>query len=284
MLYLVYVLGNGLSKILPLKACYFIADIVALCYYAFSKKDKAEIKANLKVVLGENADEKKLNGYVFEVFRNFGKYLADFVKTRKFTMEEILRDFDIEGQENLDKALSYGRGVIALTMHFGNWELSGSIMAGLGYPTSAIILEHKDRRINDFFVKRRALNGLRSIPLGASVKGCFKALKRNEMVGIVGDKDYTSGGVPINFFGRQAIVPKGAAAIALKTGAAIVISILFRQEDDSFKYVFEEPIVYKPTGDEDADIRAIMALYFASFEKYIRRYPGQWYAFKKIWI
>jgi KDO2-lipid IV(A) lauroyltransferase len=78
-------------------------------------------------------------------------------------------------------------------------------------------------------------------------------------------------------------MPKGPAAIALKTDSPIVPVVLIRREDNSFSLIFEDPIIYSTKGDKDTDIKELMSLYLPSFEKYIRMYPGQWYAFKRIW-
>lgn len=283
MLYYIYAAGYYLAKILPIRICYLIADTVAICYYFFSGRDAIEIRENLEHVLGENSDQRIIKIYTFRIFRNFAKYLADFFKTPVLSEKYILKNIDVRGREKLDAALERGKGVILLSPHLGNWELGAAAIAAMGYPVNAIVLPHKDKRINDFFVKQRALNGIRSIPVGMGIKECFRNLRRNETLAIAGDKDYTNGGITTKFFGKEAVMPKGPAAIALKTDSPIVPVVLIRREDNSFSLIFEDPIIYSTKGDKDTDIKELMSLYLPSFEKYIRMYPGQWYAFKRIW-
>lgn len=283
MLYYLYMTGFALAKIIPIKACYFVADMIARGYYLFAEKDKAAIRNNLRTVLGENISAKEIDRHILSIFRNFAKYLADFFKFPRFSEEYVAANIAIEGRENLDRCLSEGKGAISVTVHLGNWELGAALVGALGYRLSAIVLQHPNKRVNDFFVKQREINGVKSIPTGNSVRGCFRALSGNEVVAIAADKDYTSTGVGVDFFGKKALLPKGAAVISLKTGAPIVFTILTRESGDNFKLRFESPIKFNPSGDRDRDTENLIAEYVKYFEKYIKAYPDQWYAFRKIW-
>lgn len=283
MLYLLYMAGFLLAKVVPTKGAYWIAEVSARVYFWFSGRDKEILRENLRVVLGSEATPEEIDEHVLKVFINFAKYLADFFRFPKFTEEHISENIEIEGKEHLDECLREGRGAIANSVHLGNWELGGALVGGMGYPISAITLEHANKRINDFFIKQRAINDMKSIPIGIKIKECFKALKRNEVLAIAGDKNYTSNGVYIDFFGRKALMPKGPAVISLRMSAPIVFTVLTREEGDRFKLTFEKPIKYKSTGDHEKDVKALMGEYLRIFEKYIRRYPDQWYAFKPTW-
>jgi len=275
--------GFFLAKIMPIRVCYAAAERIGRLYAKFAEKDREGLRANLKVVLGEDVDETVVDKHTAAVFKNFAKYLADFFKFPRFTERNISGNIELEGRKYMDECLSEGKGLILLSLHLGNWELGGAIVGGLKYPISAIVLEHTSKRVNGFFIRQRAINGLRSIPIGGRIKECFELLKRNEVLAIVGDKDYTSSGIYVDFFGKKALMPKGPAVISLKTGAPIVFCALVRKKDDTYKFCFEKPIRFKSTGDHNEDIRALMGEYLAIFEKYIRENPDQWYAFRKLW-
>jgi len=283
MLYCLYWIGFSFAGILPLDVCYEIAKRVAEIYFRFAKEYKEALRENLKVVLGENTDIRIIDRHALNVFKNFAKYLADFFKCSKFTQEFIQENLTVENREYLDEALSGGKGAILVSIHIGNWEMGGAVVGSWGYPLSAIVLEHKSRRINDFFVKQRIINGMRSIPINNSVKESLKVLKRNEFLAIVGDKDYTASGARVDFFGRKAFLPKGAAVFALRTGAPIISCIFVREENDKFRFIFEKPETPVLTGEYEKDIEILMRGYLKIFEKHIREKPDQWYVFKKIW-
>ena len=283
MLYYLYMTGFFLARIFPLRISYSIAGFVAWVYFLLSRKDKEEMRDNLKVVMGPAAGEKEIGNNILAIFRNFAKYLADFFRFPKFSEKYIQDNIEICGRENLDACLKEGKGAILVALHLGNWELGAALIGALGYDICVIALEHLNVRINDFFNSQRAINGVKSIPTGANVKSCFKALGKNQIVAIAADKDYTSTGVELDFFGRKTLLPRGAAVISLRTGAPIVFTALTREKGDSFRLVFENPIRYNATGDSDRDVKGLMGEYVKIFEKYIKAYPDQWYAFRRIW-
>ncbi len=283
MLYLLYLVGGFITRIIPVTICYFLAEIVGRVYYLFAKNDRVELADNLRIILGKDKDEKLINKHIRRIFVNFGKYLVDFFKFSRFTKEYLTKKIKMIGVERLNDYIAEGKGVILVSLHLGNWELGGAVLAAMGYPTNAIVLEHKDKRINAFFVNQREINNMKGIPLGFQLKQCFKVLKNNEILAIVGDKDYTLTGEYMEFFGHEALMPKGPAVLSLKTGAPIIACCVPRNEDDTFNFVFDAPEKYTPTGNFDEDVKNIMKSYLAIFEKYIKNYPNQWYAFKRVW-
>ena len=86
--------------------------------------------------------------------------------------------------------------------------MGGAVFAALGYPVHAIVLEHKDKRINDFFINQRLANNFKSIPIGLKLRECYRVIKRNEALAIAGDKDYTESGEYVDFFGKKALIYK----------------------------------------------------------------------------
>ena len=283
MMFYLYKLGYFLSKILPRRMCYVLVEIVTMIAYSASKTSRRELKENLRIVFDEKASEEYLDKMVFRVFRNFGKHLADFFKVTKYSKDSLSKYVKFINKQYIDECLSEGKGVILLSLHIGNWELGGAALGASGYPISAIVLEHQDKKTDELFVNQRGINKVKSIPIGPKVKECFRALKKNEIVGIVGDKDYTKTGIEINFFGKKAIIPKGPAIFAVKTGAPVIVCGTIRKNDYEFEMIFAEPIKYKLTGNTEKDVIEIMKIYIKYFEDFIRGNPDQWYAFRKIW-
>ncbi|UCD55416.1 MAG: lysophospholipid acyltransferase family protein [Candidatus Omnitrophota bacterium] len=282
MLYFLYRAGRSLCLKVPLKICYKAAVICADIYYLFARDDRRNLTDNLKVILGTD-DKKLIERHIKSIFRNFAKYLADFFRFGKLNRDYISSNITIEGRENIDRVLAKGKGAIMLGAHIGNWEMGAAVIASLGYPFYAIVLSHKDKQINDFFVHQRSIADVKIIAVGSQLKNCFRVLKKNSLVAIVGDRDFSGHGVKADFFGRPAILPKGPAFFSLRIGSPIIPSFLLRMKDDTFKLVFEKPLEGKSTGNEEADIKNLMQKYLSVIEKYIKIFPDQWYAFKRVW-
>lgn len=283
MLYFAYRLGRKLAICLPLRLSYRVAVALADIYYVFACRDKKEMRHNLQIVLTDS-DEQSIKRHIREIFRNFAKYLVDFFRFSVLSPADILKKVSVEGKENLDAALSNGRGAILLTAHLGNWELGGAIVASLGYQFYAIALAHKDPRINEFFIGQRAKAGVNIIPVGTQLKNCFRVLRDNNPLAILGDRDFSNHGIRTDFFGKPAFLPKGPAIFGLRTEAPIIPSFILRLKDDSFRLVFEKPIETGYLGDsEENAVKQLMRKYISVIEKYIRNFPDQWYAFRRVW-
>ncbi|MBI4313571.1 MAG: lysophospholipid acyltransferase family protein [Candidatus Omnitrophica bacterium] len=278
MLYFLYRAGQRLALALPLPWAYAIACGLSDLKYLFSIKDRRAVLHNLSAVTGPSDPE--LPRMSKEVFRNFSKYLVDFFRLEKLDRDFIRRRVTVIGRGHVDGAFKRGKGAILLTAHLGNYELGAAIAAVGGYPVNAIVLNHQSSKIDALFVARRKSKGVSSIPLRSAVRQGFACLKRNEPLGIVGDRDFTGHGLRLPFLGRQMSVPKGPAFFSLRTGAPVIPTFLIRAAGGKFQMIFEKPIEPIATGDEERDIESMTRTILSVLEQYVRRYPTQWYLFR----
>lgn len=280
--YLLYRLGQFIALHLPLKMGYAIAVFISDLHYIFANKDRQEVRENLKVIFPEKT-EREIRIIRKQMSRNFAKYLVDFFRFAKLNKEYVAKHIKIENSHYFDQALKYGKGVIVLTAHLGNWELGGVVMTLSGYPLWAVALEHRYKKVDNFFNFQRESKGLHVIPLKRAVRQCLDVLRDNKMVALVGDRDFTGKGVPVKFFGKTAFIPDGPAAFSLRTGASIVPGFMLRNPDDTFTLKIEEPLKFNGSKDKKADLMKLIMQYNAIMEKYIRQYPDQWYMFRRFW-
>ena len=103
--------------------------------------------------------------------------------------------------------------------------------------------EIEPRRLFDLTMRLRHSQSLTFEPAtGAGVKNAFKALKRGEWVGVAVDRAVQGNGLVMDFLGEPALMPVGAAELALRTGATLVPSI-------SLRAGFEEHVVPHRAAD-----------------------------------
>lgn len=104
----------------------------------------------------------------------------------------------------------------------------------------------------------------------------------NRLLAILGDRDFTNPnhGINVTFFGRNTILPKGPAVFSIRSGAPAIPAFLVREEK-GFKLIFERPIALAQTGDFEKDAAALTQGLAQILEKYIRKYPSQWYMFRE---
>ncbi len=108
-------------------------------------------------------------------------------------------------------------------------------------------------------------------------------MKQNGLIALLGDRDFSANGVVVDFFERPVPMPPGPALLSQKMGSAIVPCFMIREPDDTFRFVLEEPILPNPGDEKEESVKKLMRAYIVTIEKYVKRYPGQWYMFRGVW-
>jgi KDO2-lipid IV(A) lauroyltransferase len=199
------------------------------------------------------------------------------------TKGDILKKVRLVNTQYFDEALKNKKGAVILTAHIGNWELGGAAIAANGYPLLAIALPHAESKVNDFFNRQREERGVKIVPIRKAAFECLHALKNNTLVAILGDRDFTSAGIIVDFFGKPTLLPKGPAMLALKIGCPIIPGFSVMRDGYNLDVIFEKPLEFIKTGDIEEDIKEITKKFALRIEEYIRTYPEQWFMFRKFW-
>lgn len=280
--YYLYRIAEFLTRLLPLSLTYAIAVFLSDCQYFLSKTDREAVRDNLKVILNKQDVPSYM---VRDVFHNFGKYLVDFfIMTKRVNRQFIKESVEIINIEYLNEVLNQGKGGVIVGAHLGNWEIAGAVMGLLGYPLSVVALAHKDERVNAFFNSRREFFGASVIQTNVALRRCLEHLKRNRLVAILADRDFGHHGLKMDFLGKKALIPKGAALFSLKTGAPLIPMSFLRTYDHKFCFKVEKPI-YPPALDEikinDQETAKLIQQYIGFIETGIRKNPSQWLVFRR---
>ncbi len=195
--------------------------------------------------------------------------LIDFVLMGSVTPDELLGRVTLDGRDQLDAALARGRGVIVATPH------AGSYAAAIGYRISAVA-ERFPGSLNQAVVQTRQRFGMQVITLGrAAARGILDALRANRIVALLCDLEQGPG-VEVRFFGRRATVPGGPAAIALKTGAALMPATQYRTAPGRYAIRLDPPMALHEGDTKEL----VMQRVIDRFEDFIKERPEQWYAFR----
>ena len=208
-------------------------------------------------------------------FQNYGRMLLDFLLMGSLTKDELIGRTDIDGRAHVDDALARGRGVLMALPHMGSWDNTGSYGGALGYPIMAVTGRFPGS-LNDAVVETRRRYGLDVLLVGRpAVREIIQALHANRMVGLVCDQE-EGPGVEVSFFGRRAVVPGGPAAIALKTGAALMPGYQYMTPSGRHHIHLEAAL----TDIEGETKEGLMQRIVHRFEAFIRERPDQWFAFR----
>jgi len=241
------------------------------------------VMTNLRLAFGREKSERELAHIAAACYRHLGRCLMEFVRLPAMAAEDIRRVTSYQGREHLDEALARGKGVILLTAHLGNWEMVGARIAADGYPLHVIARAQRDDRLTEYIRQTREVAGMRVLHREEAVRGSLRALRAGELVGMLLDQNAGSDGVFVEFFGHLASTAPGAAAFALRTGAAVVPTFGWRNADDTHTILADDPLPLIHTGDHKADTVANTARYTKVIEEQIRAHPEQWFWLHKRW-
>jgi len=270
---------------LPVGAAYAIAKGVADLSYPFQGNLRRNVKDNMRHVLGPGASEKEVSRAAREVFRNVTRYYADLIRLPRVDPRRLLeRDLNVHGLENLTNALAQGKGVVLVSAHYGNTELTVQALAAVDIYAYVLTEPLQPRQLSDLTHRLRSTHGHIYRPVSmSSVKGALRYLHQGKLVVILSDRDIQKTGQLLPLCGCPARFPVGAAMLAVHTGAQVVPAFSHRQGPGRVEVWIEPALPLQHTGDEEHDVRAITEKILARFEEYLRRDPGQWMVLEPIW-
>src|SRR5919199_5978904 len=169
--------------------------------------------------MGERERARILRG----CFKNLGRHLGEFSQFPYATPESLQRIVECEGLENLQAAQERGQGVILFTGHLGAWELSSFALSAFGYPMSFLVRRIDNPLVERMIEKTRTRFGNRSIDKRAAMRPMLRTLRAGGTLGILVDLNtQPHEGIFVDFFGVPASTTSGLAALALRTGAAVL--------------------------------------------------------------
>lgn len=210
-------------------------------------------------------------------WENTGRILAELAHLEKFRTPEGIRHFRIAGLEHLDAALARGKGVVIVSGHFGNWELSGPVMTSLGHDYAVVTRPPNNRWVADFIYKKRVAAGLvHQLPRSTdSIRQLYSRVKRGGIVGLLIDQRVLEG-IHSPLFGHPVLTTQTPATLAVLLGAAVLPLRLSREEGANFEFRFHPPLLSPASGNSARDIVQLTGELNGFIEGEIRRRPAQW--------
>lgn len=281
----IYKASSWLLWKLPTWLTYSLAAIGGEVYYWLRRDHSHYADLNLQIVLGEPSINRRVRQVARRSFRNYVKYMVDFLRQPHLTSQEIIALVTGTGWDYIEEALQYGKGVMLISPHFGNWDGAAAVAAAHGYNISTVAKDFEPPELNELLQGARRNKGIKIYSLKDSMRGLFSTLKNNNMVVLLLDSPLQNEGIVVNFFGRPVRFAAGPGTLVYMTGAKVVLGYLARQPGNRTFYGCWEPIMrYELIGERDHDIQAITQAIANSVEKLVRRHPDQWYMFHRIFL
>lgn len=268
-----------LIRVLPERAAYVLgAGLAGLSWWLLPRWRKTSLR-NLELVLGDELSSAERRRIARQSARHLGCYAIEFTRMGHVPVERTLSMItEVEGAEHLRGALEKGRGAICLSMHYGNWDLCGTYVTQNIRPIHAVGKPQRDEFFSNLAFPWRAHLGIMNIMSGNRMNSAIlRALKDNNVLGLVADQNGGSTGIFAPFAGIPASTVPGPAALALKFGCPLVLCYTRRLAPGKHRWIAKPPLDMSglPADHDEAMVEVLTRINNAYLEV-IREDPSQW--------
>jgi len=189
----------------------------------------------------------------------------------------------VDGWEHMDLAMSAGKGTVVVAGHHGNWELLGAYIAARGVPIDVIARGMANPLFDNYLNETRTQLGMTVVHDSDAVRRTPRSLREGRAVAFVADQGVLGlASTFVNFFGRPAKTPRGAAVFALRFNAPVLFADALRLPNGKYRIIIE-PIEAEATGDREKDVDAIITRFTQVLESWVRRFPEQYFWQHRRW-
>ncbi|MBI2166829.1 MAG: mitochondrial fission ELM1 family protein [Candidatus Omnitrophica bacterium] len=267
---------------LPLETSLALGRAIGRAVHFFSRRRRVAY-THLKAAFPHSAPRERKQ-WTRELFEHLGMSGVEIMRVPVLSESEINRYVTNHGYENYLELRQSGRGLILLTAHLGNWELS-QIAEGLrGRPMTVLTRRQKHKQLDRLLSSFRQYYGSRAVDKGSGIRDLIRTLRQGGSVGVLGDQSGGKNGVWVRFFGRLTTAPRGPMALALKFGVPVLPVFMVRRKGPCHDLYFRpDALELVRTGDYEKDIEINTQRYIEILESTLARYPSQWLWGHKRW-
>lgn len=273
----------AVAALFPVKFASSFGALLGRIGFVVARGERRKALAHLALAFPEKSDAERIE-LARGSFEHLARCVAELVCVRQIDakLDEWV-EWPAADRALLDAALARGRGVVFVSGHIGNWELTARGVTARGYDGTSIAREASDPRTTAMIEKLRASGNTGTIWRGhaGAAKAMLKQLRAGKILGLLIDQDTKVQSVFVPFFGTLAATPRAAADLALRTKAALIIGTCPRIGPYRYRLSLEE--VPLPETDDEATVVALTAELTARLETAIRKTPDQWVWMHERW-
>ncbi|MEQ8822039.1 MAG: lysophospholipid acyltransferase family protein [Sumerlaeia bacterium] len=248
---------------------------------------RSVVLENLQIAFGGDISSGERSRLAREAYTSLGLLGAQSLCLRVWDRPTTqARVVEVEGQEHVDLLRSTGWPPIAVTAHFGDWELLGAAMSQR-YPVTVVSKPLHNPLLQRDVERWRRKDGLEilwtdedSLP-----RRIISAVKNQRVVTFFPDQDMRTHGVFVPFFHQQASTTPAPAVFALRLGRPLLPAYLVRLGPTRHRLVFRPPIwpAEAQGATRDEQVLDLTRRHVAVLEDMIRLYPAQYFWFHRRW-
>jgi KDO2-lipid IV(A) lauroyltransferase len=224
-----------------------------------------------------------------DALRSYARYWMEAFRLPSYSIERVLTRLDLENGHLLGEAVDAGTGCVAALSHSGNWDMAGAWLCGNGWPLTTVAERLRPEGVYQRFVAFRRGLGMEIIPASGGDRPPFDllvdALKRAHVVALLADRDLSTRGIEVEFFGGRTRMPAGPAMLALRTGAPLyAVPLWFDGPLNRGAVIGPIPIPPAEAGPLDQRVRMLTQTIADHLAASIARHPADWHMLQRLWL
>ena len=285
--YLAYAAAWAVVRALPERLARTLFRIGADLACRRRGKGVRRLEANLRRVLGPAASAAELADATRAGVRSYARYWLEVFRLPATPPEVIVARVRTVDEHRLRDTYASGRGIVVALPHQANWDHAGAWAVLTGLPFTTVAERLQPAALFDRFVDFRTSLGMEVVPLTGAEATPFdllaQRLENGAFLALLADRDLTARGIDVDLFGATARMPAGPAALALRTGAALMPATLWY--DGPLLWIrFHEEVVAPPGATGGAAVAAMTQEVARAFEEGIRAHPADWHMLQRLWL
>ena len=267
------------------KANYRTARWIGNLLYRFDKRHRRRALEHLRISFPDWSSEKRQIIARASMRNMIYLALEFFFTTRLITPGRWRRHIILTNmQENLRLLLNRKTGLIFLTGHFGNWEVVGYTMAGLGFPNTAVARRLDNLYIDRYVMGQRQKRNMIILDKMGATTVAPELLDNKGVVSFIADQDAGRKGIFVDFFGRPASTYKAIGLLAMQHRVPVIVGYGRRLDEEYHFEIGIQRIIHPEEWDEKDDpLRFITQEYTTALEEVIRTAPEQYLWVHRRW-
>ena len=246
------------------------------------------LRRNLRRVVGPEMPDEELEALVRAALRSYARYWKEAFRLPSRSHQQHLDDFRVDNWQLLAKLLGEG-GVILALNHSGNWDTAGAWVTANGWGLTTVAERLKPESVYERFVEYRRSMGFEIIPATGGERPPFDILvdrlREGASVPLLADRDLSTRGVEVEFFGGRTRMAPGPAMLAIQTGAPLLVVDVWYDEESTRGYINPPIEIPSPeTGTLRERVSVVTQRMATMFEAAIARHPQDWHMLQRVWL
>ncbi|HEV2971071.1 MAG TPA: lysophospholipid acyltransferase family protein [Pirellulales bacterium] len=187
-------------------------------------------------------------------------------------------------QREMMRTLFVDRPKVAVSGHFGNFELAGYTFGLFGFDTYAVARPLDNRFLDRFVRTFRSARGQHILAKNGSAGEIAELLERRRTLSVLADQNAGPKGCWVNFFGRPASTHKAIALFSLSNDAPIMVGFA-RRLGEPLHFEMGTEFIADPRNLAPAErgVKELTQWFTNCLEQVIRRAPEQYWWVHRRW-